>query len=238
MVTIDQIKKLSDLEYSIYQYIEENKDRVIHQKIRDIAEKLHVSPSMITRVCKKLDCDGFGELKIKLRMKTEQRIEDRKDSIDYLLHYFKEMSSEKANQLIVEASTILRNSKDILFFGVGLSGTIAKYGSYLFNRKGLKTTCIEDFSVRFEGIYDTTTCAIVLTVSGETKEVNERILELKRNQVRVIVITNNQNTTAARLGDVVISYYMPNTKNQYYHNSATQVPTIFILESLVKDIEY
>lgn len=32
MVTIEQIKKLSDLEYSIYQYIEENKDRVIHQK--------------------------------------------------------------------------------------------------------------------------------------------------------------------------------------------------------------
>jgi Transcriptional regulators len=237
MFTIDQIQKLSDLEYSIYRYIEKNKDTVIHQKIKDIAEELHVSPSMITRVCKKLDCDGFGELKIKLRIDNERRIEERKDSVDYLLHYFNKMNTEKADQLIVEASKILRNSKDILFFGVGLSGVIAKYGSYLFNRKGLKTTCVEDFSVRFDGIYDHTTCAVVLTVSGETKEVNERIVELQRNQVRVIVITNNQNTTAARLGDVVISYYMPNTKNKHYHNSATQVPTIYILENLVKDIE-
>lgn len=235
MFTIDQIKGLNDLEYSIYLYIEKNKQKVIHQKVKEVADELHVSPSMITRVCKKLSCDGFSELKLKIRMQQERPQEENSRDIGYLLDYFNKINNEESNRPIKEAAKLVCHCKEVLFFGIGLSGALARYGASLFNRNGIKTICIDDFSSRL-GIYDKNTCAIILTVSGETREVNDQIMELKRNGVNSIVITNSENTTAAKLADITISYYVPNNQNRYFHNSATQVPVMYIIESLMKTV--
>ena len=44
-----------------------------------------------------------------------------------------------------------------------------------------------DFSARFRGMYDQNDCALFFTISGETREVIDRIKELKN-----YLITHNQ----------------------------------------------
>ena len=61
MVTIEKLNTLNDLEMSIYHYVEAHRDEVVKLKLKDIAEVIHVSPSMITRTAQKIDYDCFVE---------------------------------------------------------------------------------------------------------------------------------------------------------------------------------
>ena len=45
------ITNLNPLEYDIYFYLIQNKNMVISMKLKDLANQLHVSTAMITRVC-------------------------------------------------------------------------------------------------------------------------------------------------------------------------------------------
>lgn len=236
MITIEQIKQLNDLEYEIYTYLVNHQSEIVKMKLKDIAEKLHVSPSMITRVCQKLGCEGFTQFKVELRFNQTQEEKSSDDSLNYLMDYFKKIDNEESHIPIKEAANIMAKSDNVIFFGIALSGAMAKYASYLFNRRGLRSFVIDDFSHRFN-IYDKHSCAVVLSVSGETRETNAQIVVMKQVGMKVIVITNSENTTAAKLADVVISYYVPTHKDRYFYSSATQVPVMYIFECLAKEIE-
>ena len=235
MITIEEIKQLNDLEYEIYMYLVSNRDQVIKMKLKEIADKLHVSSSMITRVCQKLNCGGFTQFKAALRYSQQHEEVSQDEGLNYLRDYFNKIDNEESHLPIKNAASIMAKSNEILFFGVALSGAMAKYAAYLFNRRGLKSFVIDDFSHRFS-VYDKATCAIVLTVSGETRETNDQIVLMKESGIKVIVITNSVNTTAARLADEVISYYVPSQKDSYFYSSATQVPVMYIFECLASEI--
>ena len=131
------------------------------------------------------------------------------------------------------------NSHEVICTGIGLSDAIAKFAASLFNRKGKRTIYGEDFSVRFRGMYDENDCAIFFTVSGETKEVIDRIKELKSYGLKIIVITNNASSSAAKISDLAITYYVPSSRNDDFYSSATQVPVLYIIESIANIfIEY
>lgn len=236
MITMNEIKKLNDLEYEIYLYLVNNKDKVTKMKLKEVADILHVSPSMITRVCQKLGCDGFTQFKVAISYENDQSEESQDIDINYLMDYFKKIDNDESRKPIKKAANIMAMSNEVIFFGVALSGAMAKYGSYMFNRHGLKSFVVDDFSHRFN-VYDKKTCAVVLTVSGETKETNNQIVVMKKAGVKVIVITNSENTTAAKFADVVISYYVPTHKNRYFYSSATQVPVMYIFECLSNEIK-
>ena len=92
-------------------------------------------------------------------------------------------------------------------------------------------------SWRVENIYDSNTLAIILTVSGETDEINKLILVLKNKGIKVAVISNSEISTAAKMADYSVGYYMPNERNKFFHNSATQVPVINIIENITDEVE-
>ncbi len=235
MVTIDKIKLLNELEYQIYLYLVNNKENITNKKLKMVADELHVSPSMVTRVLQKIGFEGFTQFKVQLRLQASQDSGIQESGINYLIDYFNKMNKSEALQPIRDAANLMHKAAEILFFGVGLSGAMGKYGSYLFNRNGIKSFAIEDFSHRFD-IYDENTCVVVLTISGETKEVNEQIGSIKQVGAKVVVITNSQNTTAGKLSDAIISYYVPSSKNRYFYSDATQVPVMYIFETLIKEI--
>lgn len=70
MFNYEQIKKLSGLELTVYHYIIENVKAVQKMTIRELSEKSHVSTSTILRFCSKMNCEGFSELKYKLKEET------------------------------------------------------------------------------------------------------------------------------------------------------------------------
>ena len=137
-------------------------------------------------------------------------------------------------QEIHETVALIKEARDVIFYGIGLSGILAQYGHGLFNRKGIRSLYIEDFSMRLD-FYEKA-IAIVLSVSGNTTEVLRRIQNLKSYGTKVILISENSHNKAAQMADLCINYHLPNVKDKYYANSVTQVPVLYILERLADSL--
>ena len=90
MFRYEVIQSLNNLELSLYEYIMKNSKKVIYMRIRELAEEAHVSTTTILRFCKKLNCEGFSEFKVKFNDK------DRNKGVDILaLCLIKELGRDK-----------------------------------------------------------------------------------------------------------------------------------------------
>lgn len=125
MITIEQIKQLNDLEYEIYLYLINHSDVVVKAKLSDIAKTLHVSSSMITRVCKKLGFEGFTQFKVQMRYNQEKEVRRQESDSEYLIDFFKKIDNQESKALLQRVAGMMAKSSEILFFGIGLSGAIA-----------------------------------------------------------------------------------------------------------------
>lgn len=75
MFNSEIIKSLNDLELVLYRYIIKNTEKVTYMRIRELADEAHVSTTTILRFCKKFDCNGYSEFKVKLKIYLEDSIE-------------------------------------------------------------------------------------------------------------------------------------------------------------------
>ncbi len=71
---------LTPVENEVAQFILQNKERILHLSIQQLADEIFVSKSAIHRLCKKLSFRGFNELKVKLAQEDSTRASE--DSID------------------------------------------------------------------------------------------------------------------------------------------------------------
>ena len=126
-------------------------------KLKDLANQLHVSTAMITRVCQKLGFEGFGEYKAYLKLEEHEQVNTNTFQLEHIFNFFYSVDNEMFYQEIQEAVALIKEARDVIFYGIGLSGILAQYGHGLFNRKGIRSLYIEDFSMRldfYEKVHD------------------------------------------------------------------------------------
>ena len=105
MFSHDKIQSLNELELSLYSYIIKNSEKVIYMRIRELANEAHVSTTTISRFCKKLNCDGFSEFKVKLKLyiengKSNQLTDNTAMLIDFLKKTETEDFKKKIKQIL------------------------------------------------------------------------------------------------------------------------------------------
>ena len=237
MKTLEKMKYLSDLELEIYQYIIAHRSQVISMKLKDISEAIHVSPAMITRVAKKLGYDGFAEWKVVLKTDEGVYVKPNETSLNNIFDFFNRVDSSEYDNIIRSAAKMIAQSSEALFYGLGISGAIANMGALVLNRCGKKAYCIPEFSNRSDGIYTGQEVGIILSVSGETPETIQVMTLLKQQGVKLIAITNVNTSLVAKLADLAICYYIPNYRRDDHVSTATQVPVIYIIESIANELK-
>ena len=90
MFRYEVIQSLNNLELSLYEYIMKNSKKVIYMRIRELAEEAHVSTTTILRFCKKLNCEGFSEFKVKFKMYIEENnIKKVNDDTSEIINFLK-----------------------------------------------------------------------------------------------------------------------------------------------------
>lgn len=237
MFTHEQIKKFTDIEMLIYQYVIQNSQNIRYMTIRELADAVHVSTSAIMRFCKKLDCEGYAEFKVQFKLYLEKNQEKQPlNDLSEIMHYFETINNSDFETQISAIVDVISSSQQIVFIGVGTSGILGKYGARYFSNIGKLSYVIDDPFYPNIGCSGEKTVAIVLSVSGET----EQTLHLARNFLQqgctVVSITNSMNSTLAKMSHYNLSYYMTNQKNKKEYDITTQVPVIFILESIGRRI--
>lgn len=237
MFDLEKVALLNDLEMIVYQFILEHMQRVPSMTIRQLSSECHVSTSTILRFCTKMGYQGFSELKYAVKQEESQSktISEYYDATLHMESFLKKMTNETYTDLIEQAVDLLVAARHVAFVGIGTSGVLGQYGSRYFTNVGINAYSIADPFTPIPPRGFESTLAFVLSVSGETTEVVKQVTELKRAGAMVLSITNNEQSTVARLADHNISYYMPDehvSDLDPFINLTTQVPVIALLELL------
>lgn len=240
MFEIEKIKKLNETEYQIYNFLMAHVADVSKMTIRELAQMTHVSAATIVRFCRHLGFAGFSELKFHMMQASEfePSIESYYANFLELNSFLKGLTGTKFQKKLSQACQIIESCDYSVFMGIGTSGALDKYGYRYFNNVGIQSSVITDPYFPIVGNGYKNACMIVLSVSGETEEIIEQLAKLKKNCVKIISITNDEEGTISKMSDLNFSYYMidefASTKSI---KLTTQLPVLALIEILAHHVK-
>lgn len=236
MFSSDIIASFNELETSLYNYIVQNSEKVAYMRIRELAEETHVSTATILRFCRKLHCEGFSEFKVKLKMyvKANKQIVVN-SSQQSVIEFFERSLKGDLDEKIREAAILISKAENVIFIGIGSSGILAEYGARYFSSLGTFSLYIKDPHFPIHSKLSQNSVAIALSVSGENKFTLTHLNQLKQEGCNILSITNSKLSTVAKISDMNISYYV---SEEFFESSniTTQVPVVYILEAIAREI--
>lgn len=145
MFSYNKIQSLNELELSLYNYIMKNSEKVVYMRIRELANEAHVSTTTILRFCKKLDCEGFTEFKLKFKMYLEEsNRRELTDNTSMIIDFLKKSQSEEYNYKLNKVCNEINKAENIIFVGIGFSGILSKYAARYFSVIGKRSIYIDD----------------------------------------------------------------------------------------------
>lgn len=232
----ENIQKLNELELILYNYVINNNEKVIYMRIRELAEINHVSTSTVLRFCKKLGCEGFSEFKVKLKMELEMsKSINITDDVSIFVDFFKKVENSGLEKKIEKAADIIGQSDELGFLGVGMSGSLCKYASWYFSAIGKSSIVISEPFFKINCNKNKNNVFVVLSISGETPTTIDHLNRIKKYNCKIISITNSENSTIAKLSDLNLAYYIQR-EHVGYSDITTQVPVVYIIESIAKKL--
>lgn len=232
MFDYEVIKSFNELEMLVYQYIMGHKKEIKYMTIRELAEAVHVSTSTVLRFCKKTGADGYSEFRVRFKMYLEEEAQAQPvQDLEELKHFFASVEKKDYERLLGAVAEEIQQASQLIFIGIGTSGILGKYGARYFSNLGKYSQHIEDPYYPIVSDMERTV-VIALSESGETPEVIRLAGRFQEHGCRLVCITNKGATTLGRMADYNMTYYVTQCKIGEEYNITTQVPVLFLLESL------
>lgn len=237
MFSYEEIQKYNETDIRIYKYVVSDIDKIQYMTIRELANELQVSTSTILRFCNKNNFDGYSEFKEALKKEIAlQAACPPMEDLQELSDFFARANSSAFEEKLLFAVGVLRNADLIIFTGMGSSGTLAKYGARYFCNMGHFAVGLEDVFYPIETFHWKNTAVIALSESGETEKLIEAVSRFKKENCCVLSITNSPFSTLAKLSDWNFSYNFNTRRMNGGYNGTSQIPVIFVIETLAKRI--
>ncbi len=233
MFSHSAIASLNNLEMMVYNYVIKNRDKVMYMTIRELANAVGISTTTILRFCRKLNCDGYSEFRVRFKLYLEQNEPQQANfGASEIISFFKSVNNEEFDALLDKAVDIILSSERIIFVGAGTSGSLAKYGARFFSNIGKFSNHIDDPYFPVTNDMAKNALAIVLSVSGETEEILRFASQFSLHHCKVLSVTSHEHSRLAKLADFNLSWHVPQTRIGGVYDITTQIPVIYILESL------
>ncbi|MGD0031196.1 MurR/RpiR family transcriptional regulator [Paenibacillus illinoisensis] len=238
MFSNEMISSYNDLEMSLFNYITQNMEKVTYMRIRELADETHVSTTTVLRFCKKNQCEGFSEFKVKLKMLlSQQKTSTRtlKSPHQAVYEFFERFQHPDLEKKIKTAAHLISKASGVIFIGTGSSGIMAEYGARYFSSLGTFSMYIDDPHFPVHAKMRKNSVTIALSTSGENPFTLPLLRQIKQEKNKIVSITNNRQSTIAKISDINIPYYV----NEEYYESAnitTQFPVLFLVEWLAKEV--
>lgn len=233
MFTHSIISTLNDTEMQVYNTVIKSGDKVMYMTIRELADAAGVSTTSVLRFCRKMQCDGYSEFRIRFKLYLEQ---EQQRPINYgvneMVSFFKSINNDDFEYLISQAVEHILAAQRIIFIGAGTSGTLGKYGARFFSNVGKFSNYIDDPYYPVSNDMYKDAVAIILSISGETEEILRLASQFSLHRCKIITITNSETSSLAKLADFNISCHMPLIRMKGGFDITTQVPTLYIIESI------
>ncbi|UUV98646.1 MurR/RpiR family transcriptional regulator [Vagococcus luciliae] len=217
MTILEEIQQkfpsFSDKEKKIATYLLKNSDTLTNINISTLAKETNTSPATITRFAKKLNQNGFVDLKIQLSAVPAVHIENDM-AINSDVYNFYTKVIEQTEQMVKQEDLenvvqTIKKAPRIFIFGVGSSGLTALEFTQRLMRMGLNVVSTTDSHMMLitSSMAVSGDLVIGISASGETTDVNEAILCSKQNGAHIVSITSFPESTLSKLSDTSLLVY-------------------------------
>lgn len=233
----EQVRTLNELESSVFNFILANLGISEALSVRELAQAVHVSTATVMRMTRKLGFDGWVEMKYYL--KNQNQVDEVPvnyyENLLQLDLFLRKITSKESSRKLEAAVELIQQARYIIFIGVGSSGALAEYGARYFTNIGLESYAISDPYQAVKGKGAPDVLSIILSASGETDKIIERVVKLREEaSAKIISITNQPETTLSKLSNINLTYNFQTEYSSYdpLENLTSQLPVVAFLEIL------
>jgi DNA-binding MurR/RpiR family transcriptional regulator len=206
----------SDKEKAIADYIMQYADKIKNINITDLAKETGTSGATITRFAKKIDCENFVDMKIKLGSnKSDTHITEEDGIFSFVYQYYNEVI-ERTKALIDKDSILkivreIKKARNIYIYGVGSSGLTGEEMMKRLMRMGFSVHCISDSHMMIinSSIVSEKDLVIGISISGETEEINQSLKISRKNGAKTVSITSFEGSAINKYADIMLIVYNP-----------------------------
>ena len=222
LIKLRDYRNLSAAENQVREYILKYPKKVLEYTVYELAKESFTSPATVVRLCKKIDIKGFARLKVLLA-------EETKDFQDMKLNLLDTTTIEKNDSphaiiekitniavKTIEETRVLVNEKQFMqvarllqkavivdFYGVGASSPVAIDAQYKFMRIGKNVITYQLYDRQYVQAVnsDASHVGIIISYSGETKEMLKIAGILQKNGTPVVAVTSSGENSLNRIAD-------------------------------------
>lgn len=205
-------KRLTSLEEEIFKYFVEHIDTVQEMGVRALAKATFTSPASVIRLSKKLGYTGFTDMYYSLLpiiKKAEYSSVDSEETIlsTDLRSIIRNYSTETTQQFI--DNVLLLKHQYIFIYATGFSQITAEYiykKLLVLGRKAILASGSDSIGV-FENNLEDIGAMIVVSKSGETKQVYQKLQTAKEANIYTVSFTREVENRIGLLSDLNIQVY-------------------------------
>lgn len=232
--TYSQVESLNETETYVYNYVVKNTKKVLNESIRELANNTHVSTATVMRFCKKMGCEGFTELKYRLKENVEIQETKEDDANNQFDSFIERVESSDYLESIRRAAEIIKQSDLILTLGIGTTGDFAKYTSRLLSGMGYCCYGVDGAAYPAQRVAEG--YQVVIIVFYERLQKNplfEEIYRYKNKNYMIIMLSNNNMGSMEHLCDEVIHISDGSVMLGKIHSG---IPMFYAIEKLAYEL--
>jgi DNA-binding MurR/RpiR family transcriptional regulator len=232
----------------VIRFIERNPGLAITGSAADLARLAGLSDATVIRAVQALGFDGMAGLRraltaalegqspaARMRHTLTEAGTDLGRAIDLALDTHAEaltaLRSATTRERLVTAAGVLGHAERVVVFGIGPTGLLARYAAMLLVRSGRQSRSLDAAGIALaDQLLDLRAGdALLLLAYGRAyPEVTAIIAEARRRLLPIVLVTDDENSSLARMADVVVPAPRGRAERVALHGA-----TVAVLEALV-----
>lgn len=232
--TYTQVNSLNETEAHIYNYVMQNKEKVLEESIRKLANDIHVSTATIVRFCKKLGCEGFMELKYKLKESITEGEYKNQIAVSSFVDFTEHIHSQKFVESIKRTADHIKNANYFYISFVGPYGDLAKFLARSFSHVGYRCNGIVDNYYPMPKLSSGEGAVVIIGYNKLVdKAIFEEVKKYKEMKYTVVVVTAEDVGVLEHLCDEVV--YISDGQVMM-GELVSGIPLLYTLERIMKEL--
>lgn len=237
----------------VIEYILEKKEEIESMTVEEIAKETFSSKSTLVRIAKKLNYNGWTELKNDFLKELDYLNAStisvdanipftNQDSLMTIANNIATLKKESISETLAllshdqlrESLTIIENSKKIHVFAVSSNLLLADRFQHQMKRinKDVSIHKLQN-EILFDAYLATSdSCAIILSYTGETSNLIEVSKQLTKNNVPIILLTSIGNNSLIKYSDIVLRVATKEKMFSKISNYSTDISIEYLLDIL------
>jgi DNA-binding MurR/RpiR family transcriptional regulator len=192
-ILLNHADSLTNTDIKILKYISkvQIEGNIFSLKIEDIANKMNVSNSKITKTIQKCGFSGYKDFKQYIYLENKKPSQDNA-IMQYLnntlIHSLDKTFENISNYDFHVFNGLIESATNIVFLSGGLNHHIASIFAAKFNKIGKKSKAIEISNPECNNITENS-LLIVISLSGKNYKIKNRIKYIKENVIHTKIIS-------------------------------------------------